>query len=50
MSVSEVLTIRFNPETEQRSLDALQWVLIGVLGTKERKVRLSVCHDATHHF
>lgn len=22
----------------------------GVLGTKERKVRLSVCYDATHHF
>jgi putative SOS response-associated peptidase YedK len=24
----KVLTIRFNPETEQRSLDALQWGLI----------------------
>ena len=28
----EVLTIRFNPETQARSLDALQWGLIPCLG------------------
>ena len=30
----KVLTIRFNPETRARSLDALQWGLIPYLGQR----------------
>jgi putative SOS response-associated peptidase YedK len=32
-----VLTIRFNPETQQRSLNALQWGIDSVLG-KDSKI------------
>ena len=42
----KVLTIRFNPETQQRSLDALQWGLIPYwrhleTGSSLRKGRVS---------
>ena len=30
----KVLTIRFNPQTQQRSLDALQWGFDSVLGQR----------------